>query len=220
MGTKTTDKAQDAKSKSSLRDKLAAKKSSKHEAQEIRIDDFIEDNSVRGEDYLQELRDANPSFSPKQLNPVLQREFVTAYCDSSTDRQKQISIELFVLTSIALYQSSEPEVIRKAIAHMDKSIRAIAIVKIKSKAINVAKKAALPALEIAIFFIGKKLPTSSRLAKWTKVAAVGVPMVKGAMNGRVEKSDAEVERDERQAYKVIDGLRPIIGKLPKSWPEA
>lgn len=213
MGTKTTDKAQDAKSKSSLREKMAAKKSAKQEAQEIRIDDFFEDNSVRGEDYLHELRDANPSFSPKQLNPVLQREFVTAYCDSSTDRQKQSSIELFVLTSIALYQSSEPEVIRKAIAYMDKSIRAIAIAKIKSKALNVA----LPALEIAIFFIGKKLPTGSRLAKWTKVAAVGVPMVKGAMNGRIEKSDAEVERDEKQAYKVIDGLRPIIGKLPKSW---
>lgn len=189
------------------------KKAAKLEATQSRLDDYFDDNSFRGEDNLRQLRELNPSAGPKQINPLLQSEFISAYCDATTDRQKQIAIETLVLTSIELYGVRDLEIIREAILQMEKSIRAIRLAKVAA----FGKKLVGPAIEVGLMVVTKKAPKGSRLGKIAKVAAVGAPIVQVAVENRPRKSEAQAEQDENQAYKVIDRIRPVLGKLPKTW---
>lgn len=216
MGNKDETKSKDADATPSAREKRLAKKVAKLEATQTRLDDYFDDNAVRGEDNLRKLRELNPAAGPKQLNPLLQNEFVATYCEATTDRQKQIAIEVFVLTSIELYGVKDLEIIREAILQMEKSIRAIGFAKVAS----FAKKLVGPAIEVGLMVVTKKAPTGSRLGKFAKVAAVGAPIVQVAVDNRPKKSEAQAEQDENQAYKVIDRIRSVLGKLPKTWEKA
>lgn len=213
MGNKGEAKSKDAEVRPSSREKRLAKKVAKIEATQARLDDYFDDNAVRGEDNLRQLKELNPSAGPKQLNLMLQNEFVTAYCEANTDRQKRIAIEVFVLTSIELYGVSDFEHIREAILQMEKSIRAIGLAKFAA----FGKKLVGPAIEVGLMVVTKKAPKGSRLGKIAKVAAVGAPIVQVAVDNRPGKSEAQAEQDENQAYKVIDRIRPVLGKLPKTW---
>lgn len=212
MGTREKTKTQKMESSA----KKSEQKLAKLEAKQARLDDYFEDNAVRGEDNLRTLRRSHPDSSPKQINPLLQSEFIAAYCDATTDRQKRNAIEIYVLTSIALYRVDDLQIIRDTIIQMKKGIRAIRRTKVGA----FAKKLVGPAIEVGLMVLIKKAPKASRLAKVAEVAAVGVPIVNAAANSTPKKSDAQLEQDENQAQKVIDRIRPIIGKLPKTWLEA
>lgn len=212
MGTREKTKTQKMESSA----KMSEQKLAKLEAKQARLDDYFEDNAVRGEDNLRTLRRSHPDSSPKQINPLLQSEFIAAYCDATTDRQKRNAIEIYVLTSIALYRVHDLQIIRDTIIQMKKGIRAIRRTKVGA----FAKKLVGPAIEVGLWVLIKKAPKASRLAKVAEVAAVGVPIVNAAVNSTPKKSDAQLEQDENQAQKVIDRIRPIIGKLPKTWLEA
>jgi hypothetical protein len=216
MGTKGKTKTQESNSTANQREKRIAKKVAKLESKQARLDDYFEDNAVRGEDNLRALRQSHPSSSPKQINPLLQKEFIAAYCDATTDRQKRNAIEIYVLTAIALYGVSDLQVIRETIIQMKKGIRAIG----RAKVVAFAKKLVVPAIEVGLMVLIKKAPKASRLAKVAEAAAIGAPIVNAAANAIPKKSDAQLEQDENQAQKVIDRIRPIIGKLPKTWLEA
>ena len=213
MGTKGRDASRVTESKASFSHKRATKQAAKRAKNEARIDDFFEDNSFRGEDYLNQLRGANPSLLPKQIYPLLKEAFVTAYSEASTQPQKRELIEIFVLTAISLHGISEVEVIRKVITQMEKGIRAIPFAKAK---VN-AKKLVVPAIEVALFLLQRKMPSGSKIEKFAKNAAVVVPIIKVAVEKGVAKPEAEAQQDELQAHKLIDRIRPILGKLPKTW---
>jgi hypothetical protein len=213
MGTKKTKVSQRAEDKSTMRDKRAATRAAKLDANAKRLDDFFEDNSVKGDDFLQQLRQANPSLSPKQMNPVLENAFIEAYCDAGSDRQKQNAIETYALTSIALHGVSDYEVIRNTITQMEKAIKSIAFTKAKV----IAKKLALPAIEVAVYLISKKAMPGSPLSKLANAATVAVPMFKLSDNGKKNKSESDVRQDEIQAYKAIERVRSTLGRLPKTW---
>lgn len=208
MGTLNKTKA--SKSEANESGKSQAKKL---EANQMRLDDYFEDNSVRGEDNLRALKDLHPASSPKQINPLLQKDFIEAYCEAKTDLQKRNAIESYVLTTIALYGVRDLQVIRRTLIQMEKRIRAIGRAKVGA----FAKKLVVPAIEIAIEVLAAKASKGSRLGKVANGAAKAAPIVRGAANARSEKSEAQLEQDENQAQKVIDLIRPIVGKLPKSW---
>lgn len=99
---------------------------------------------------------------------------------------------------------------------MEKSIRAIGRAKVGA----FAKILVRPAIEALLVFLIQKARNGSRLTKVAKGAAKVAPFVNAAANAIPKKSDAQLEQDENQAQKVIDRIRPIIGKLPKTWLEA
>lgn len=213
MGTPNKAKAKATKSEANEPEKRQANKSAKLEANQTRLDDYFEDNAVRGEDNLRALKDLHPASSPKQINPLLQKEFIAAYCEATTDLQKRNAIESYVLTTIALYGLTDLQVIRRTLTQMEKRIRAIGRAKVGA----FAKKYVGAAIEIGIMVVASKASKNSRLGKVANGAAKAAPILRGAASARSEKSEAQLEQDENQAQKVIDLIRPIVGKLPKSW---
>jgi hypothetical protein len=188
----------------------------KREASEKGLIDWFEEHSVRGVDNLRRLREENPTLSPRQINPLLEDEFISKYSDDTSETYKRKAIEVYTLTAIELRRLEDLNIIRVAIRHMKKKTNKRGQNFLTKSKPHIGTILGIGTSLLSIF--ARRKTSTPRFQTFTTITEVAVPFVKDMVNDNHSASPEKLKRKaEDKAQKFIDELKEILGKLPENW---